>query len=59
MRYVVKYQIATYSGEIEINADEGDDRDTLIAIAERKLTRIGGTLPIGHRSYRFERKEAA
>lgn len=43
----VKYQIATYSGEIAIFCDENDDNDVIEAKAKRQLIREAGQLPLG------------
>lgn len=58
MKYRVHYQIATYSGVVEVEADQDDDRDQVIALAEAKLKRLAGDLPAwGARSYRIEESE--
>ena len=49
MTAVVKYQVATYSGEVHVNCDENDDDDVIIAKAKRIVTqRSGGSLPFGY-----------
>lgn len=53
MRAVVKYQVATYSGEVTIPCDENDDNQHIIAKAKRYVTqRAGGSLPFGYESWK-------
>lgn len=35
--YKVKYQVGTYSGTVEVWADENEDHDVIIAKAKKKL----------------------
>jgi len=35
----VKYQIATYKGEIQVNCDPGDDNEHIIGLAKASLRR--------------------
>jgi hypothetical protein len=45
----VKYQVATYSGEVQVNCDENDEDEYIIAKAKRIVTqRAGGSLPFGY-----------
>ena len=45
----VKYQIATYSGEVQVNCSENDEDEHIIAKAKRILTqKSGGSLPFGY-----------
>jgi hypothetical protein len=53
--YRVRYQIATYAGSVDVEVDEDADRDHVVAVAEAKLKRSGGVLPLGARSYQVER----
>ena len=44
----VKYQVATYSGEVQVYCDENDDDEYIIAKARRIVTqKAGGFLPFG------------
>lgn len=47
----VKYQIATYSGEVRVSCQEDDDNETIIARAKSQLRRKVGELPFGYQSY--------
>lgn len=47
----VKYQIATYSGEVKVNCDENDDNDIIIANTKRILRSKAGSFPIGYQSW--------
>jgi hypothetical protein len=50
----VKYQIATYSGEIQVTCDPDDESEVIIAKARRILTRqAGGSLPFGYESFKI------
>lgn len=51
----VKYQIATYSGTIEVYADDDTDKERVIALAKMKLSRASGPLPFGYQSFTVER----
>ena len=48
---VVKYQVATYSGKIEVYCDENDDNDFIINKAKEILRRKVGALPFGYESF--------
>ena len=49
----VKYQVATYSGEVQVNCDENDEDEYIIAKAKRIVThRAGGSLPFGYESWK-------
>jgi len=49
----VKYQVATYSEEVQVNCDENDSDDYIIAKAKRIVRqRAGGLLPFGYESWR-------
>ena len=49
----VKYQVATYSGEVKVNCDENDENEVIIAKAKRIVTqRAGGSLPFGYESWK-------
>ncbi len=57
----VKYQIATYSGEVEVHGiDENDDNDHIIARAKAQLRRQSGgcSLPMAYESWKItDRRE--
>ena len=55
VRYRVHYAIADYEGDVVVFADEDDEREHIIALAERKLQGTTGALPFGTRSYQIER----
>ena len=49
----VKYQVATYSGEVQVNCNENDEDDYIIAKAKKIVTqRAGGSLPFGYESWK-------
>lgn len=48
----VKYQVATYSGEIKVLCSPDDETDHIIAKAKRMLRqRSGGSLPYGYEKF--------
>lgn len=47
----VKYQVATYSGEVKINCDSDDENEIIIAKAKRSLSQRYGPLPFGYESW--------
>lgn len=52
---VVDYQIATYSGKVEVECDEDDGNDVVIAKARERLRREScGSLPFGCESFNVE-----
>jgi hypothetical protein len=54
----VKYQVATYSGEVQVNCDENDDDEFIIARAKRIVTkRSGGSLPFGYESWKVVERD--
>jgi hypothetical protein len=54
MTAIVKYQIATYSGEITVPCEPDDENEVIIAKAKRILTRqAGGSLPFGYESFKI------
>jgi len=53
MMATVKYQIATYSGEVQVNCNENDEDEYIIAKAKRIVTqKAGGSLPSGYESWK-------
>ena len=49
----VKYQVATYSGEVQVNCNENDEDEVIIAKAKRIVTqRSEGSLPFGYESWK-------
>lgn len=51
---IVKYSVATYSGEETVyGVDPDDENETIIARARKQVTRkAGGSLPFGAESWR-------
>jgi hypothetical protein len=50
---IVKYRVATYEGEIQVNCNENDENDSIIARAKARVTReSGGYLPFGSESWK-------
>lgn len=49
---IVKYQIATYSGEVNVPCDPDDDNDVIIAKAKRILRNRSGSFPFGYESWK-------
>lgn len=52
MLATVKYQIATYSGEIKVNCDPNDDNEIIIAKAKKILRNKVGGFPLGYESWK-------
>lgn len=49
----VKYQIASYSGEVEVICDENDSDEYIISKAKRIVKqKAGGSLPFGYESWK-------
>lgn len=45
----VRYQVGTYSGEVQVGCDENDENETIIAKARRIVKqKSGGSLPLGY-----------
>ena len=56
--YKVKYQVATYSGEITVTSYDDLEREQVIARAKDLLRRrSGGSLPYGYESFKIVSKE--
>lgn len=57
---MVRYQIATYSGDVEVSFDDPDaDNEHLIALARAKLRRKTGPFPLGLQSFRVVSRSEA
>lgn len=53
----VKYQVATYSGEVQVNCKENDEDEYIITKAKRIATRrAGDSLPFGYESWKVVRR---
>ena len=49
----VRYQVATYSGEVRVNCNENDEDEYIIAKAKRIVKqRAGGSPPFGYESWK-------
>ena len=58
MRATLKYQIATYSGEIEVPCEPDEENEYIIARAKRVLKqKAGGSLPFGYESWKIVKRE--
>jgi hypothetical protein len=54
MTYIVKYQVATYAGEIEVYASEELETEQVIARAKNQLRRkAGDSLPFGYQHFKI------
>jgi hypothetical protein len=48
----VKYQVATYSGTVQVQCEPDDEDEVIKAKAKKILTRqAGGSLPFGYESF--------
>ena len=47
----VEYQVATYSGTVDVMCNEDDDNDQIIAKAKAVLRRKSGPLPFGYQHF--------
>lgn len=54
-KFIVAYQVATYSGEIDVyfNDDEDPETEEVLAKAKRQLIRKAGPLPFGYESFKI------
>ena len=57
MKVLVKYQIATYRGEVDLTCHEDDDNEKIYAMARNKLNRLYGPLPLGYEHYEIIGKQ--
>ena len=56
MLATVKYQIATYSGEIKVNCNENDENEHIIAKAKKILRQKAGSFPFGYQRWKVVNK---
>ena len=54
-RWSVDYQIATYSGSVEVNVDDDADKEEAIGKAKRDLQRRYGQFPFGMQAFKATR----
>lgn len=58
MKAKVKWQVATYKGELFFNCDENDEDEYIIANVKKIVTRqMGGSLPFGYESWKVVSRE--
>lgn len=48
----VKYQIATYQGEVKVNCNPDDEDEHIIAKAKAALRQRTGSFPYGYESWK-------
>jgi len=53
MKAIVRYQIATYSGEITVDCSPDDEKEAIISRAKRILRRQVGPFPIGYHRWKI------
>ncbi len=54
MEATVKYQVATYSGQVTVNCEPDDDNEYIIEKAKRIVkNNAGGSLPFGYESWKI------
>lgn len=57
-RCIVKYQVATYSGEEVVYCDANDDNDFIIGKCKRQLRQKSGfDFPYGYQSFKIVERE--
>jgi len=56
-RCVVRYQIATYSGEEIVYCDANDDNDVIVSKCKRQLRASCGEFPFGYQSFKIIERE--
>ena len=56
-RCIVKYQIATYSGEEIVYCDSNDENEYIIGKAKRQLKSKSGEFPFGYESFKIIERE--
>ena len=53
MLATVKYQVATYKGQMQIECDPDDENEHIITKAKRiVIQRFGGSFPFGYESWK-------
>ncbi len=57
MLATVKYQVATYSGEVKVNCSPNDEDNFIIAKAKKILRQSSGSLPFGYESWKVVNRE--
>ena len=57
MTATVKYQVATYAGEVTVNCEHNDEDEFIIARAKRQLVNRVGSLPYGCQSFKVTERE--
>lgn len=57
MLATIKYQIATYSGNVVVNCNENDSDETIIAKAKSILRHRVGFFPFGYQSWKVISKK--
>jgi len=53
----VKYQVATYAGEVTVSCEPDDEDEFIIARAKRQLINRTGSLPLGSESWKVINRE--
>lgn len=53
----VFYQVASYTGNIQVTCHPDEDNDVIIARAIAKLRRLYGHLPFGYRYFKILKRE--
>jgi hypothetical protein len=52
MTATVRYQVATYRGEVQVNCEPDEENEVIIAKARRALIRRSGELPYGKQAWK-------
>lgn len=54
----VKYQVATYRGEVKVNCFADEENEWILARAKAKVRKLsGGSLPFGYQSFKVISRE--
>jgi hypothetical protein len=56
MTVTVRYQVGTYKGEVNVNADENAEEAHIIALAKKQLFRNGTPGPMYYEHYEIIRE---
>lgn len=56
-KVTVRYQVATYSGTVDVFAGDDADDEQVISRARAQLRRRAGPLPLGYQSFEIEGEE--